>query len=702
MKHIVKIAETNYVLYRSTADSESESRLQIEHHGDIVFDICLDPVLNGKKFVLGTWKKNGHNSYKASLGKDGNSSANICEIEEKLAFWIQTAEKQLDSVTYLSDGLISGDSWRTFVSDDYERLWDKKIDTNIPISSSYAASNSPDGTTGGGMTDPDDIPVHWIWNVHPRVCAVKGMRSWLGISIPGAWGIGITRLNMHKTRFNLRFEMLQTGCTDGKMPVVYFSPGLADGFDVLDEYRNISEKLGLFNLENKEYPKWWTNPWFGYYDEMQRQLHSGLINQNSANVIELLDGWVEKTKELCGIKNININLEQGCYRLYGDYRPAEIFGTEQHVRNTVDSWREKGIHVGHYIHPFVVNTKIPFYAEHPEAFCKPKDPGFLMDYPLETWDPEDPKFAPIDWTHPLGREYMLGWVEYLISSKPGCMNFDILRSNNWRSPDPRYYDFHDPDWGVGDMMTYKVQKLMYDKAKEVKPDCLVSKLTALDCCMQPTYDAMQLAEDWTHNMQYWYRRVHVATRLLKNTFFWIDPWFLTRTKWNEYYMCMMVLGTPETQSVEHAPHCYYPRWMPLEQKHYGRRKSGIHVFLNSPAEPADECRLTWDFENLEVYRLKTTGPLAGWFGAKALSPRCFVTYSETQALIGSSENRLDYVPLPPNAELKKVTRVLHNGREEEVEYVYDDKQHRVQLYIEDCGGDVFYYCIQYRLAVEER
>ena len=56
--------------------------------------------------------------------------------------------------------------------------------------------------------------------------------------------------------------------------------------------------------------------------------------------------------------------------------------------------------------------------------------------------------------------------------------------------------------------------------------------------------------------------------------------------------------------------------------------------------------------------------------------------------------------LPPNAELEHVQRVLHEGREEEVEYVFDPERRSVQLYIEDCGGEVFCYRIKYELGTE--
>jgi hypothetical protein len=148
-------------------------------------------------------------------------------------------------------------------------------------------------------------------------------------------------------------------------------------------------------------------------------------------------------------------LEQGAYRCYGDYRPIDTMGSVDGFRQMVDNLREENVRVAYYIHPFLTNTRVDFYREHPEAFCKPKDPDHRTRYGLEHGD-SSPRFELVDWTHPVGREHMLNQVEMLISDGPGCLNCDWLRSNQWKSPDPRVFDFHDPDWGIGDLMTMKV------------------------------------------------------------------------------------------------------------------------------------------------------------------------------------------------------------------------------------------------------
>ena len=687
MQHEFNASGTRFVL--------AGDRLRITQHGDLVLDVGLSPVFDGERVPLGGWELLTENHYRACLGKYG--AAHLAPVHGRMGYWIETPVKQFETVTYLDDGVLSGEHWRTFISDDLDRTWHKSIDANVPVSSAYAVTVSPDGTSGGGMTDPDDIPVHFVWNVHVRACALKGRERWLGLSIPGPWGIGVTRFNMTRRRFHLRFEVLRPACTDGRMPVVYFCPNLADSADVLDEHRNLSVALGHMDLAPKQIPDWWSFPWQGFADEWYRHHHDGLITKGEGNILEYLPQWIEKTRQTTGIHDLNTNLEQGCFRLYGDYRPAENMSSEAEMRQTIDRWRTDGIRAGLYLHPFIVNTKVPFFKEHPDAFCQPKDPDFLMDYACEEWDP-DPKFAPVDWTCEEGRTFMLDWVDYILSDKPGCMNFDILRSNHWRSPDPRAYNFHDPDWGIGDMMTYKVQKLLYERAKAIKPDCMVTKIACVDCYMQPTFDAMQICEEWTHSMEYWYRRTELATRLLRNTLVYTDPWFVTRTKWSEYYLSYLVCNVPECQAATHTTHCYYPSWRELGEKHFRRRKSGYQLYMHARQDPSDEMQMTWQDGEIEASRCRGTGPLAGWYAALALGRKGMVTYSETQALAAVSETRTAWLPLPPGSELNRVTRVPHEGAETDYEYDYDPIEHQVRLYLEDCGGDVLYYRIRYTLA----
>jgi hypothetical protein len=685
----LRVAGVDYVL--------QGDRLRVVDKGDALLDVALTPRFDDKPAAIGSWKEVGDNHYEATLA-DGMGKAVVREQHGHVAYWVETPVKEFNRVVYLSDGVISGDSWRTFVSDEYERLWDKNVDAAMPLSSAYMGQQPDPKFEDGGMVDPDEQPWHWIWNSHVQTWAFKGKSKWLGVSMPGPWPIGVTRLRMHKARFTLGFDVYRASAAGGKLPAIYFNPGLADGFDALDAHRELSDALGLTDLKHADHPAWWSNPIFHEWDEWERQANAGTLNANSTHVLKLIQDWVKNVQEKTGNKAWNIPFEQYCYPTYGDYTAAKTLGTNEEVRAAVEAWRKEGIHVGHYYHPFLINKRAPLYKQHPDIFCKPKDPKTRASWSLEVYDP-GAEFALVDWTNPEGRKVMLDVVEYLLSSAPGCRDFDILKSNNWHSPDPRYYDFQNPDWGIGDLMTFKVQQLIYERAKKVKPDCMVSKYNAIDPFMQPTFDIIEICEDFTSTTDFWWRRGTLVTRLLRNRLMWTSAWFVTRTKWNEYYTSIISWGIPETMAVTHTTHPYYPQWRPLHDVHYNRRKMGIQVYLNSPQQSSDVCHALATPERFEAYRKKTEGPLAGWYGALSLSRRCLASYSEHEARVGSTQSQLAWVPLPPKAKLDKVTRVLHDGREEPYEHETDSSGNRVRLYVEDAGNsDTLYYRITYQLA----
>jgi hypothetical protein len=274
-------------------------RLRVIDHGDTVFDVCLTPRFDEKPAALGPWKKVGEHRYESELaGQLGRAI-----VEERLgrvAYWIETPVKQFDRVAYLSDGVISGDAWRTFVSDEYERLWDKNVDAAMPLSSAYMEQTPDPKFEDGGMVDPDEQPWHWIWNSHVQTWAFKGKSRWLGVSMPGPWPIGVTRLRMHKARFSLGFDVYRPSAVGGKLPAIYFNPGLADGFDALDAHRELSDALGLTDLKHVDHPGWWSNPIFHEWDEWERQVNAGTLNANSTHVLKLIQDWVKTVQRTTG------------------------------------------------------------------------------------------------------------------------------------------------------------------------------------------------------------------------------------------------------------------------------------------------------------------------------------------------------------------------------------------------------------------
>ncbi|MCK5380415.1 MAG: hypothetical protein KAJ81_03025 [Candidatus Latescibacteria bacterium] len=678
------------------ADGE---RVSIGKEGVRLAEFGVAPLVEGRPTEIGPWRKVEDSHFAADL--DIGGSVHLAVEHGHACYWMETDREQFDRLIYFPDSRIESCGWQTYVSDEYDGFWDMNLDKTVPISSAYADIYHPDVGDGAGMTDPGDKPLMWIFNMPPRVLSFKIGDTWLGMSLPGALPVGVTRPRVLDGVFSLSFEAYRPACCEGQGPKVYFVTGLTDRYDLLDEHRVISENMGLTVRRSADHPEWWANPFYDYWDELIRwqKAHPEMDQAGRILTPERWRGWLDTVKESVGSQKINTNLEQYCYRWYGDYRPVPELGTTETMRDMIDQLRASGTHISWYIHPFLVNKKCDFYQEHPEAFCTPRDENYRFTYALERGE-DDPEYALVDWTHPLGREWMLGWVDYLISDRPGCLNVDILRSNHWRGPDPRLYQFHDPDWGIGDRMSMKVQQLMYERAKACKPDCMVSKVGAGDCYMQPWADVDYLCEEWNGYTANWYRRSRIATRLMHDTLFITDPYFVTITKGYEFYMGMLSWQTPATSSVEHAIHPYmYHR--ELGEKDYRRRRAGFQVYFNAPANITDQCSVELGPEGEPSQRRKyTQGPLAGFYAGLAISSRCFVTYSEEEARIASSETRRARIPLPPKAEVIAVERVPHEGKisPHDFDLVHTEEGDFVNMRVADSGGEAMYFRIRYRLA----
>ena len=664
----------------------------------------LAPLLNSQPTSLGKWRDAGADHYQATV--KGLGTAHIAVRECQVAFWIETKKKQFDCLTYFPETTWQGDRWQSYVSDEWDRLWEKDRDQEIGVSTAYMHMISVFGADPGGMPDPRERPPTYVWNVPPRAFSLQTESGFVGFSLPGGLPLGIMRLSVRDQRFSCNFDIVRPSCTGGRLPVVYIVPGLEGAHDILDEHRLISDRLGLTRKKSSNHPTFWSAPVYKAsleYLRQWRELDAGKptydISQEDRDkrmaVInpDNLRRWTYTVKKSLRVKEMSVMFEQGIFRIYGDYRPVRTLGGTEGFRQIVDEFHSNGVHVCFYIHPFMVNKKIPYFQKHPEALCKPITPSTETYYNTEHLYDDDPKLGLIDWTHPKGRSYLLKQVEYIVSSKPGCLDVDWLRSNHWRGPDPRHYKFHDPDWGIGDMMSLKAQALIYKKAKSVKQHCLVSKASLGDCYMQPYADANLLCEDHVYDTRHWYERSDIATRLQRDMLFLTDPYHLSITKQMEYYTAMLVFCVPEVPDVEHAFHPY-TCYLPMRPRDFLRRRAGIRVQENAPLNITDivHVRRPKNFEDPpEIWRQRSEGPLAGWYAALAISKQAAVTYSEREARVTASETRRVRFPLPPGAAVKGVEMVPHKGKIQPhtAEFLDRDGETWVDMKIEDSGGEAF-------------
>jgi hypothetical protein len=678
--------------------------LHISRNGDDMIMLPLAPALDGAPVTTSEWRIVSDTHLAADI--DGGGSIHLAVEHGHVCYWCETPLAQIESLTYFGGGTFSGGFWQTYMSDEHDRRWYVDIDQEVGISSAYDRTN-PFGADGRGMTDPGDFPPYWIWNIPVRAFSLMTDSGWVGFSIPGPLPTGVVRVKMDRRNLSLGFDVYRASCQSGLLPKVYFvtltadgpdHPVLADPYDILLAHRAISDSMGLTVTKQGEHPAWWSNPHYKYWDEYLRTgkgetkgVQSGPLKQS-----DYLQ-WLRTTRELTGVTALNVTLEQGCFSGYGDYRPTPEMGGAEGVREMVDRLRTEGTHVGHYVHPYLMNTRHEFYQAHPEAFCRPRDPSHKVWWPLDTDDSVELRL--LDWTHPLAREFAEQQLRFLYSDAPGCLNCDIVRSNNWLSPDPRLFEFHDPDWGIGDMMTWKVQRFIYETAKRIKPDICVWKVSIGDPYMQPWADVNNLPEEWNGYTDNWYRRGRIATRTVPDMMFHTDSWFTTLTKGYEYYMGLSAWIIPETESVRHTIHPYMT-YRELQDKDFKRRKAGFHTYLNAPVRRGDLSFVDWTPDREAIQRRKHgSGPLAGFYAGLAIGKRTFVTFSEAEARIATSVTRTVTFPFPQGAVISRVEMVPHEGDPEPWDYELISRGNGpgIRMHVIDCGERALYYRITYAL-----
>lgn len=675
--------------------------LYLRKDGIGLVELCVAPVIGGKATPLSDWWEVERGHLAAQV--DGMEATVHVEVEHGyVCFYMDTTVEHFERLCYFTKGRIRGEGWQTYLSDvnDCARSYD--VDAEVPISSCFNGL-TPDKADGEGMTDPGDVPPTWIWNVPIRALSLHTERGWVGLSLPGPLPVGVTRFAMKDRTFSMCFEELRPGCEEGRMPRVYFLTGLVGAYDALEAHRDLSMALGWMVCRDGEPPAWWAQPTFKpAVDLFSGEQGLRVLYKNDTGewasrfTAERFRTWVDAFVRRERLKEgARVILDQVFMYGYGSRRILRELGGAEGLRALIDGFRERGIRVGLYFHPFFVGVHEPFYREHPDCFCRPKDASVQIHWcDLDTLTP-----AYVDWTHPDGRGRQLDYLAFLLSDKPGCLNADWLAINNAIGPDPRRYDFYDPNWAIGDLLQYKAHRMIYERAKEIKGDCLVRRIAAGACYLQPYVDQIEMMEHWMSGTTEWYTRGQIITRATRDVLFGTDPYFLTQTKGQEYWMAMMVWNIPEYGGLEKAIHPYM-HWRVLPEKDQRRRTAGIQVYLNAPMQRTDICRVTWEDGRMkEVWRRRSNGPLKGFYAALALSPRCFVTYSERRARIGSSESRYAHIPLPPGAKVKEVVQVLHEGGESSLAFEQRGSPEHPAVWVKvaDCGYETLYTEIRYGL-----
>ena len=675
--------------------------LIITRNGEACMTLPAVPRLDDVVFEAGPWQAQAPDHFQMQLSP--SERVHLAVREGCVCYWVETDREHVARLTLFPDSTPTPIGWHTFLSDELDRGWSIDENADVPVSSSYLDMHV-DGEDGAGMTDPGDKPPTWVWNVPVRACAfaVPGA-SWLGAAVPGPVAVGVTRFTMRHGVFNLTFEELRPNTKEWGPPRVYLLPGLTDPYETLDRHRIIAEQCGLTNTEIAPHPEWWGYPPFKIADEIHRLNQGKWMEADAdghAQTALTTSLWLECTQHVQDYARLghgtNLELDQIFFYGYGGKQVIDTLGGNEGLRKTIDELRRDGVRVGLYIHLFMLDpTATDFPEQHPDAICTSKDPTTVVKHGCAVGSQD---MAYVDWTHPAGRDYMMSLVEWLIGDGDGCLNADWLLMNNNLCVDPRRPEFHDPDWGTGDLMAMKATRMAYEKAKSLKPHCLVRRNSIAAPYMQPYCDITNMCEEWNGNTRAWYRRARIATHTLRNVMHQIDGWFVTLTKLTEYYFGLAAFTIPEIYSVRHAihPYVYYRE---MRDKDYRRIRAGIQTYLNAPVRKGQRSKLDFhDIERPEIWRRHCDGPLAGWYAAIGLDKRCFVTYSDTEARVAASKEIRVTIPLPPGTKVEAVEGIPHEGEPQPCawETTANDGEAAIRLWVPDAAGAVMYIRIRYR------
>ncbi|MBI4244187.1 MAG: hypothetical protein HY606_08875 [Planctomycetes bacterium] len=661
-------------------------RLIVETGEKEIMDLNLLPSV-GISFDI--WEQDGDLAH-GKLTNDGGE-VTIESKDNMLIYRWEGKKDYYEDVNLFSNSLIEGIGWQTFQYIDQDKFWDRYRTTEVSISSSRDCPQYDDGHQG--LLDPGDTPCGWLSNVPVRACVFQLSRTeWLGLSLPGPLPAGQTTFCMKHGKFYVSIRHFMPSCEGGFFPTVYFIFGLSSSDDVLTTHADLTRKAGYWRARTS-HPEWWGLPIWGAYDEVASAGSNRVqpsTPEESILTQDQLSKWINQVEELSGLKEFFILLEQGYFERYGEYLPIRKLGTPQEFREFVDKMRSKGKRFAMYFHPYKFDPSIPFYKEHTECFCKRMVPGNTAEASsVASYPGMVCQF--LDWTQERTRTYMEDRIRFLISDEPDCLNADFLAIHNNQTPDPEKWQFANPEWGIGDLMTYKVGKFIYETAKKYKPDVVVRRIIA-DSFMQPWVDRVYINEDWTSTCDNWWKMARIITRTLPQTLVDATPWFITISKSKEFWMVVPSFGVAcnHPLNVMLHPYAYYHKSRESDRHRFG---SSWKVYENAPMTADQERRLDY-FGNAEVFAFRKykTGPLKGFYASMTLSNQCYATFSEKEIRVSSTEERLVEVPIPPEYSVKTVEYIMRNGTELEQPYevIPYEKGRKVRFVMVDCSGDVFY------------
>ncbi len=546
--------------------------------------------------------------------------------------------------------------------------------------------------------------------VPPYVVALRTGSVWWGIGTVGvpAASDGLEIL-IGRRSLALPFQMMSGLSRRGKWlqgPTVGFYFGSTPA-EILTAYR-----ASLFPIHQHitspapVWRDWWSGPIYctwgdqAYAARMQTgtlQETDGLHYATETN----LNKWLQvATREHLPFRIVIIDL--GWMLDYGDFKPnPKQF---PNLRSYIDQLHAKGLHVLLWVPMYEASGTLFSPDQEVSDIAKAHPEWLVLDHARHTTDL-------FDYTNPNVREYVRSRIKYMLSSDPGDLNADGLKVDFMdRIPDPATSIFHDPSWGTGELMSAKVLKLIYESAKNAKPDALIDS-----SFMNPLFhrweDIVRLNDDTSNSTATYWRRAWAAAANGVNVMDGDDWWAMER-----YFVPLTLAkaawGVPDIYALEYrgvlgtegqidGVSSIASGGFPVEiaEASYRRVRAILDVYLHAPATNAQKPYV--DPVRHKASRRYTSGPLTGFVAATTLNfGHALVTYTAQSAWAMSTTDDSLSVPLPPGVHIGKIFAVDFDGQKAIIPFS-KGQHHTVHFSAQDSAVGIDHYTLEYAAHTHE-
>jgi hypothetical protein len=663
------------------------------------FDLCPGA---DRPVRIGAFRREGARAWAPLEGAvEGRA---VVEMKDgRIGYTVETSQKHFDRLTYFPSSTLDGDLLHTFIWTQRDRAWEMSEDVEVKVRETGGDAGHP---CEGYLADPSDMPPYWPGRCCPRVCAAHHPETgWWGMCLPGPLPVCETAFRLQQERFDIAFRYLRPGCEDGFMPTVWFALPLSDPRDPYSVMPHMWELSAPWRLEpDRDYPRSKfqglavCHPW----DPIQQAIGKTFTEpiplgaKESPMTPEFLLGLLNEFVAFEPSVKWHFWLPQGWYKNVGDYEIGDNLGGEEGFRNLADEFRKGGHLLTVHVRLSTFNERSKVGREHPD-WAAPQRP----ENPIRYWanNPEEEGAQRVmDVTRPEVREHLKGQIRRFLSDEPGCLNMDGVSPTADRNLSALDFELADDDYGVGDLLAYKVNKELLLYAKSVKPRAHMYFMY-----MPSLYGISEEAhtmEDYQQYPMHTIQQLRLITNLYPTLPLHTANWCVSRTKALALWPLGVAAGRPEIDNPHAFPSPFLTGWHDMDQAYRRRTAATLTAYANSPWTP-DTVNIPAKVEGeglrMEVTagRRRTEGPLAGFYGALSLGSQTVVTFSETLAMVAGTLSKTVTVPLPPGAVVESVNRVGHDGEREAHEYAVLPEG--LRLHAPDAAGETKLVEINYRL-----